>query len=173
MLKAQELGIDAHSIAGNPEFVNPETGDYRIKDNSPALKIGFKNFDMDKFGVQYGKLKAIAFQPELPVFVLQSEHNKETVYNWLGAVLKNMSTEGERSATGIDRVRGIIIISTEDNSPLKKAGIAPNDVLLKYDNVETNNWRDFQKEVSKSKKGSQIKLTIFRNQKEEIITINP
>ena len=46
----QALGYDLHSIFSDPMFVDPENGDYRVREGSPALKLGFVNFDMD-FGV--------------------------------------------------------------------------------------------------------------------------
>ena len=41
---------DEHSVTADPLFVNPAEGDYRVKDGSPALTLGFKNFDMNNFG---------------------------------------------------------------------------------------------------------------------------
>ena len=49
--KPHDLGMDEHSLAGDALFVNPAKGDYRVKDDSPALKLGFENFPMDQFGV--------------------------------------------------------------------------------------------------------------------------
>ena len=47
----REHGFGKNSIHADPMFVDPENGDYRVKPESPALKLGFKNFDMDKFGL--------------------------------------------------------------------------------------------------------------------------
>ena len=47
----QQLGYDRHSVMADPMFVDPVNGDYRVKSDSPALKLGFKNFDMDNFGL--------------------------------------------------------------------------------------------------------------------------
>ncbi len=44
-------GLDVHSVVADPMFVDPANGDYRVKPNSPALKLGFVNFEMDKFGL--------------------------------------------------------------------------------------------------------------------------
>ncbi len=49
-------GYGAHSLEANPMFLNPEKMDYRVKPNSPALKLGFKNFAMDDFGHQMTKI---------------------------------------------------------------------------------------------------------------------
>jgi hypothetical protein len=45
-------GCDAHSKVADPLFVDPSKEDYRVKDGSPALALGFKNFPMDSFGVR-------------------------------------------------------------------------------------------------------------------------
>ncbi len=46
-------GYDQHSIIADPLFVDAENNDYRLKPNSPALKIGFQPFDYSEAGV-YG-----------------------------------------------------------------------------------------------------------------------
>ena len=56
-------GRDEHSIVADVLFVDPDKGDYRVKSNSPAIVLGFKNFPMDKFGVTNPKLKALARTP--------------------------------------------------------------------------------------------------------------
>jgi hypothetical protein len=43
-------GLDAHSVVADPMFVDPSKGDYTVKDGSPALTLGFKNFPMTGFG---------------------------------------------------------------------------------------------------------------------------
>jgi hypothetical protein len=43
-------GLDAHSVVADPMFVNPSAGDYSVKDSSPAITLGFKNFPMNAFG---------------------------------------------------------------------------------------------------------------------------
>ena len=47
-------GLDAHSVVADPMFVNASAGDYPVKDGSPALTLGFKNFPMTGFGVTTG-----------------------------------------------------------------------------------------------------------------------
>lgn len=45
------LGFDLHSVFADPLFIDPENNDYRVKPDSPALKLGFKNFDMGNWGL--------------------------------------------------------------------------------------------------------------------------
>lgn len=52
MLKKQHKdGVDAHSLAVDPLFVDPANGDFRLKPDSPALKMGFVPIDMSKIGL--------------------------------------------------------------------------------------------------------------------------
>jgi len=52
----QAEGYDPYSEIANPEFVDPKNGDYRVKESSPALKLGFKNFAMNEFGHQMTRI---------------------------------------------------------------------------------------------------------------------
>lgn len=47
----QELGWDKNSIFADPLFVNPEKLDFRVRPESPALKLGFANFGMGNWGL--------------------------------------------------------------------------------------------------------------------------
>ncbi len=60
------VGLDAHSASGDPQFRDPSRGDFHVRAGSPALKVGFINFPMDRFGVQSPRLRALARTPEFP-----------------------------------------------------------------------------------------------------------
>jgi len=47
----KKRNLDTESLIADPLFIDPAKGDYRVRPNSPALKLGFKNFPMDNFGV--------------------------------------------------------------------------------------------------------------------------
>lgn len=47
----REHGFDRNSVWGDPMFVDPRNNDYRVKPGSPALKVGFENFEMGKWGL--------------------------------------------------------------------------------------------------------------------------
>ena len=46
----QSAGHDRSSVFADPLFADPVHGDFRVREGSPALKIGFENFPMDQFG---------------------------------------------------------------------------------------------------------------------------
>ena len=49
----QALGLDQHSLAADPQFVNAARHDFRLKKGSPATQIGFQSFDITQAGL-YG-----------------------------------------------------------------------------------------------------------------------
>ena len=49
--KWQQMGFDSHSIVADPLFVDFENGDYRLKSDSPAFKLGFKQIDVSRIGL--------------------------------------------------------------------------------------------------------------------------
>ena len=52
MLKKQQAdGVDYHSLAVDPLFVDPENGDFSFHQNSPALKLGIVPIDLSKIGL--------------------------------------------------------------------------------------------------------------------------
>jgi alpha-L-fucosidase len=57
-----QTGTELHSIFAEPQFVNPDAGDYRVRENSPALKLGLKNFATDGYGTGDPELKPKAIQ---------------------------------------------------------------------------------------------------------------
>ena len=46
----QAEGLEANSLAADPLFVDPAHGDYRLKPDSPALRLGFQPIDFSRIG---------------------------------------------------------------------------------------------------------------------------
>lgn len=49
----EKLGRDKSSLVADPLSENPQEYDFRLKPDSPAIKLGFKPFDYSRAGV-YG-----------------------------------------------------------------------------------------------------------------------
>ena len=50
--KQQRDGVDAHSQAVDPLFVDPANGDFRLRPESPALRLRFIPIDVSKMGLR-------------------------------------------------------------------------------------------------------------------------
>ena len=46
-------GCDRHSHSGDPDFVDPAMGDYRLSEISPAHTLGIVNILLDRYGIQF------------------------------------------------------------------------------------------------------------------------
>ena len=53
--KNQKNGVDKNSLSVDPLFVDPENGDFTLKPDSPALKLGFVPIDISKAGLLKSK----------------------------------------------------------------------------------------------------------------------
>ncbi len=45
-------GFDRSSVTADPQFIDPARGDYRVRDGSPALGLGFVNVDPATVGLK-------------------------------------------------------------------------------------------------------------------------
>jgi hypothetical protein len=165
--KAQDNGTDVNSVFGNPMFEDPKHGNYTLAENSPAFKIGFQNIPMDKFGVQKPSLKAIAKTPEFSVIWSVDDTNaKESItMNWLGAAIKNIETVEERSASGLNKTAGVVILKIAEETVLATSTLKVGDVIIAGEGEEINQIQDLLKVFQGHNWKGKINFKIFRNQK--------
>jgi PDZ domain len=167
---------DAHSLQGDALFADEATGDFRAKSNSPALSLGFVNFNMDDFGVQSPKLKAIARQPVLP---LRSSDTKPTpsetrgreVAVWADAKVRNFVGVGEVSVAGSPSATGVILLEVPDTNDAAIAGFLAGDVLLASDGKPIKELKDLLQDWQQNVAGRAASVTILRIQQESTIMI--
>jgi hypothetical protein len=162
---------DKHSVCGDPQFIDPKNGDFRVKAGSPALLVGFKNFDMTNFGVVSPNLKLIAKKPTLPEVLNLSNTNKDEAIDFSGAKIKNLNTLGERSANGMADIYGVLVLNVSQGGKLSDY-LQPNDVIISFNRRKVMNIRDLMG-ACMFVIGSNCELVVFRNQKElkRIITL--
>ena len=168
---AHKNGTDKNSWVSDVLFANPSVGDFILSDNSEAIvNGGFHNFPMDEFGVQSLRLKSISRQPEMPVPIISYGGVRAQIERWQGVELKNLTTLGERSATGMDSERGVYVLSVDPLESMHTL-LKTNDVILKVNNRQTNTSKEFFEALKDSKPGDKITLVVFRFQKEISLSV--
>ncbi len=159
-------GADAHSLAGDPMFVDPASGDFRVEAESPALKLGFKNFPMDQFGVKKASLKAIAKTPVIPAVQTPAGGlPQQAALNlfWLGAPLHSLIGE-EFSAFGVTReTGGVQLVKVPANAAAAKAGLRENDLIQAVNGRKVSNTDHLFAALSAAA-DSPLGLRVIRNQ---------
>ncbi|WP_066219970.1 PDZ domain-containing protein [Formosa haliotis] len=171
MMKSQIYDRDLHSAYGDPQFKDPEHLDFTVAETSPALKLGFKNFPMDQFGVQKPELKQLAKTPEVPVIKDPSENTSSPVVAWLRNQLKSVDSPQEQSAYGLNSAEGVIVLRIWKPSPaVQNGGIKKGDVILKAAGQPVKTVQDFFR-INVEHPGDEMDLVVMRNQTETPIKI--
>ncbi|RYG66770.1 PDZ domain-containing protein, partial [bacterium] len=167
----RQSGRDQHSIVADALFVDPKNGDFRVKPGSPALARGFKNFPMDKFGVQNPALKALAktpFATAQPVSDAPSKRDA-TIRHFLGASIRDVMGQNEMSALGTAGETGVLLL--EVGPYLSRAGLRKDDVLIAFNGQKTNSTADVKRIISGLKVGQQVDMQILHLQKTTPLTL--
>jgi len=163
-------GRDETSLLGDPLFVDPQRGDYRVQPGSPALELGFENFPMDQFGVQKPELRAIARQPIFPPLGSPKHDTREAnETKWQGITVRNILDVGEMSAYGLPGVTGVLVTDIPAGHPLLKAGLQQNDVIINCNGRTVVEVKDLVDAAPKD--GGALSLGAFRLQTEHRINL--
>jgi hypothetical protein len=163
---------DEHSIVADAMFIDPAKGDFRVKDGSPALKLGFVNFPMDQFGVQKPDLKAIARTPEIPKLDKldrASRAVKRANYAWQAGI-RDIEGLGDRSAYGLADESGVLLLDVPAASLAAKADLQKDDVIVACNGQPVRTAYDLQKVRDKAA-GQKLTLLVSRKQKKVAVEV--
>ena len=166
---------DAHSLEADALFVDPARGDFRVRDGSPATALGFTNFPMDQFGVQKPELKAIARTPKLPQLMAAAgpagaTPKEAAPQTWWQASARDIAGLGDRSAYGLPREDGVLLLEVPAGSLAAKAGLQKDDVILGANGQPIRNLAELR-QVQAAREGKAIKLEVQRRQSTVILTV--
>ena len=167
MTRFELNGCDKNSRNGNPQFIEPGKGDFRVSDDSPALGIGFINFPMNQFGVIKPSLKAIAKSPEIPVIQISSVNlsGQKCTFIWMGIVLKEPKGE-EMSAFGVGfDSGGVALTSVRENSEAAKIGFRTGDLIQEINGIKIKSIQNLINYIQQKQSWSEKHtFVLIRNQ---------
>ncbi|MCX6214921.1 PDZ domain-containing protein [Spirosoma sp.] len=163
--KAQQNGTDLHSQFGDPQYINPEQGDYRVAQISPALAAGFQNFPMNQFGVQKASLRVLARSPKLPQLSNDRKESNVTEKTWLGIRIRNVNGLGDRSAFGLPDEKGIVVLTVPKESKLATSGLQKDDVIRTINGTDVATIAQLESIQQQLHFMSTIPVGVMRNQR--------
>ncbi|MCR9202161.1 MAG: right-handed parallel beta-helix repeat-containing protein [Planctomycetaceae bacterium] len=175
---AEKFGWDRNSKSGDALFVDPDNGDFSVREGSPALDVGFRNFPMDQFGVKKPSLKAVAARPAfLPKSPRPAAPAKEPAVLplakvWLGATLQDLKGD-EFSAFGVSTEDGgVVVADIPKASVAAKCGLQEGDLIQGIETTAVSGTNQLFRVLARSKPGS-LKLKIVRNQQTLELSVEP
>lgn len=170
----EQGGRDKHSLVADARFVDPARGDYRVKDGSPALALGFANFPMDRFGVRKPEFKAIARTPQFPGASKAAPApaaRDAAPTTWFGAGVRNILDQGEMSAFGLPGVTGVLVLDLPASSALAASGVRKNDVILAINGEKTPDTASLKRQTPAA--AAAVEIVLSRNQSHLVIKVTP
>jgi hypothetical protein len=171
-LTARKQGVDARSIVSRVAFVNPAAGDFRVAGSCvEVFRTGFQNFDMTAFGVKSDRLKALAEKPQMPTPVFASGETTSETLLWESIRIKNLDTQGERSAAGMDSERGVYVVAVGAYGSELRDYLKSNDVILGFAGKAVNHLDDLYRAVAGADLSKPQQIIIFRDQKEKAVVV--
>ncbi len=173
---SQQEGADPHSISGDPMFVDPASGDFRVREGSPSLETGFENFPMDQFGVKKPSLRAIARTPKIPELRNMSQEAAaepaRQLPQWMGMGLQDL--EGEAfSAFGVRKEDGgVQLLAVRPNSGAVRQGLQADDLIQAVNGQSVHNARELLSAAARPEPGP-LRVRIIRNQRPVDLLLHP
>ncbi|UCG33888.1 MAG: PDZ domain-containing protein [Phycisphaerales bacterium] len=180
--KLRAFGGDKHSLVADALFLDPVAGDFRIKEGSPALRLGFKNFPMDQFGVKKPALKRLTKTPPLPGTLEAARirsggwgrrYGYPKTARWLGARIKNIEDNNEMSAVGLGDRNGVLVIEVPESSRAHQLGLRKNDVIRAVNGQEVKSLEAFADVFKRQSRSGPVALTLWRNQVQSSLKVSP
>lgn len=89
---------------------------------------------------------------------------------YLGVYLQEI-TDDLKNALGLPSLKGVLISDVVENTPASKAGIKSGDVVLEFNGKGVEDLQSFRIQVASTQIGKTIKMKIFRDSREKMISV--
>ena len=166
----------ARDIGGGPyvKFIQTDASINRGNSGGPLFNIkgeviGINSAIISQTGGSIGLGFAIPSNSAKKIVsqLIEFGHTKR---GWLGVQIQGV-TEEIAESLGLDSKNGAFIANVQENSPAKKAGIEAGDVILKFNNIEIETYRDLPKIVAETDVGTVVIVEVWSKNKTKNITV--
>jgi len=100
----------------------------------------------------------------------QLKESGEVVRGFLG-VQGNDVEPGMGEYFGLDKDKGVVIVSVVEDSPAEKAGMKQDDVVVELEGQPISDWNEFRNRVAMYKPGSEVRIAVIRDGKRKPLTV--
>ena len=100
----------------------------------------------------------------------QLKANGKVERGWIGARIQPV-TDDIAESVGLDKAKGAMIAAIDPESPAQQAKLQPGDVILSYDGKPIDRSRQLPRLVAATPPDKQVKLTIWRDGKEQDVEL--
>lgn len=172
----QLSGKDANSLEGNARFVDPVRGDFSLRPESPARRLGIMSLPNAEYGVRSNILRALAETPDIvkwldtPSATLAVTRRTARIV-WMGASARNLVGMGEMSEKGAPTETGVIVETVPRGSAAACAGLKPGDLLLQLNGQPVSDTAQLRTLTNELRSSQLLKLSGLRNQRKVEFTL--
>jgi serine protease Do len=89
---------------------------------------------------------------------------------WLGVRIQAVTDEIAESL-GLDKARGALVASVNDNGPAQAGGIQPGDIILTFDGKPVPDMRHLPRVVAESTVGKTVPVTVWRKRQQTTLDV--
>ncbi|MER0043132.1 Do family serine endopeptidase AlgW [Pseudomonas sp. MGal98] len=158
-----QLGLNTYEdFIQTDAAINPGNSGGALVDAYGNL-VGINTAIFSKSGGSQGIGFAIPVKLAMEVMQAIIEHGK-VIRGWLGLEVQPLTPELAESF-GLEGRQGIIVAGIYRNGPAQKAGLQPNDLILKIDGEPAGDARRSMNQVARAKPGETIRIEVMRNGK--------
>ncbi len=147
---------DEHSVTANPLFIAPQSNNYTVAANSPALALGFKNFSME-FG-RPGSPEPAAISYDAGI---SPNSDAEPL---MDAYISSVYDTSIQSVLGAPDLSGVFFEDIPDDCYAALQGFEQYDLILGLNGTEVTTKQSFWLLYNSIESGSEVEVELFRNQ---------
>jgi serine protease DegQ len=96
--------------------------------------------------------------------------NGRATHSYLG-IQPDQVTREVAAQLGLDQARGVVALAVVEDGPAARAGLRPGDVIVAMDDARVDSVEDLFTELRQRKPGSQVRLTVVRDGREQPLTV--
>ena len=137
--------------------------------NANGEVIGITSLKLVKSGVE-GMGFAIPIETALD-YAEKLEKKEEIKRPYLGVSMYNVSEISTKYYDKDITTTGVFVASVEDDSPADKAGLKEEDIIIGINDTDVENVAYLKYNLYKYNVGEKVTLTIYRDEKKEIIEV--